>query len=117
MMRLRQFIGGLKGFRFVIPMLLILILAPLALREFSGNMEQKVSAESLQVLETSVLRAAVECYALEGFYPPDAAYLLERYGVSVDEGLYYIDYNYVGSNLMPSISVLPAMKGEDLDDE
>ena len=63
--------------------------------------------EGLELAEQSIRRAAVQCYALEGFYPAGVDYLEEYYGVSVDEDRYFVDYRYIASNLMPDITVLP----------
>ena len=49
----------------------------------------------------------MECYALEGAYPQDFDYLAERYGAAVDESRCRVDYIYIGSNLMPDITVVP----------
>ena len=51
-------------------------------------------------------RAAVACYAVEGAYPPDIDYLIENYRVHVDKTRYTVMYEYYGSNLKPSITVL-----------
>lgn len=89
----------------------LLLLLPITLSYVAQNVEQRTASESLEVVRRSLDRAVVECYALEGFYPPDLAYLKERYGIAVDETLYYVDYFYLGSNLMPDITVLPVLKG------
>jgi hypothetical protein len=89
------------------PLILLLVLISFALIYFSGLLGGKTSLESLRMQEESIRRAAVECYALEGYYPPSLSYLAERYGVSVDTGRYFVDYQYVASNLMPDITVLP----------
>ena len=57
-------------------------------------------------LEESIRRAAVTCYAVEGIYPPDLAYLEEHYGIQLDEKNYYVFYEVFGSNIMPDITVL-----------
>ncbi|WP_455582403.1 hypothetical protein [Dysosmobacter sp.] len=57
-------------------------------------------------LEDSLRRAAAACYAAEGIYPPDLAYLQAHYGIQVDEARYTVDYEVFGSNLMPDITVL-----------
>ena len=62
--------------------------------------------EALQQLEESLRRSAVACYAAEGIYPPDLAYLEEHYGIQVDEARYTVDYTVFASNLMPDITVL-----------
>lgn len=101
----------MKRFAFLVPTLLLLILLPFGLGTLSNQMGDKVSAESLQMVESAIARAAVECYALEGFYPPELRYLTERYGVAIDEGRYFVDYQFIGSNLMPDITVLPIARG------
>ena len=97
----------MKRFSFLIPMLLLLLILPLCLGYFSKEMGAKVSEESLQMMKSAISRAAVECYALEGFYPPELNYLTARYGIAVDEARYFVDYAFIGSNLMPDITVLP----------
>ena len=50
-------------------------------------------------------RATVQCYAIEGRYPPDLAYLEENYGLILDREHYVYHYRLEGSNLMPEIQV------------
>ena len=50
--------------------------------------------------------SCVACYAAEGVYPPDLAYLEEHYGVQIDEERFTVSYVVFGSNLMPDITVL-----------
>lgn len=50
---------------------------------------------------------AVQCYAVEGIYPPDLGYMRDHYGLQVDEERYLVDYRCFASNLMPDITVLP----------
>jgi len=57
-------------------------------------------------LYESLNRAAVACYTVEGAYPPDIDYLIENYRVHVDKTRYTVMYEYYGSNLKPSITVL-----------
>ena len=47
-----------------------------------------------------------ECYAMEGSYPPDVDYLVEHYGLTYDEDEYWIDYQYIGSNLRPDVTII-----------
>lgn len=95
-----------RAWRRYLPMIVLLILTPLLLFLFSGFLRSKTEKESLAMAEESVRRAAVECYALEGFYPPSLDYLIGRYGVTLDEDHYFVDYQYIASNLMPDITVL-----------
>ena len=59
-----------------------------------------------QQLEEAVRRTAVSCYALEGRYPPDIAYLRQHYGVQISEADYIVHYEIFAENIMPEITVL-----------
>ncbi len=59
-----------------------------------------------QQLETALRRAAVACYAAEGFYPPDVSYLETHYGLQYDADTYWVHYEVFASNLMPDITVI-----------
>lgn len=71
-----------------------------------SNLEAGRDREGRLQLEEALRRAAVTCYAAEGIYPPDLAYLEEHYGVQIDEQRFAVDYTVFGSNLMPDITVL-----------
>lgn len=82
--------------------LLILFLAIQGIASVSETTSQK----SLESLEAALRRDVVHCYATEGFYPPSLEYLEEHYGLTYNKNRYWIDYQPVGSNLMPDITVL-----------
>ena len=63
-------------------------------------------AETKRQLEEAIRRSVITCYATEGRYPPDFAYVKERYGVQVDEKRYLVIYDVFAENLMPEITVL-----------
>lgn len=75
---------------------------------FTGlsNVDKSKGEEGKQLLEHSVRRAAVACYAAEGRYPPDLDYLKSHYGLQIDEGHYTVYYDAFAENLMPDITVL-----------
>lgn len=62
--------------------------------------------EDQQRLEEALRRAAVSCYATEGFYPPSLEYLLTHYGVQIDQRHFAVSYLPIAENLMPQITVL-----------
>ena len=62
--------------------------------------------EEAEGLRSSILRGAVHCYALEGFYPDSLAYLEDHYGLEYDKDKYLISYEIIGSNLMPDVTVI-----------
>lgn len=57
-----------------------------------------------QLLEQSIRRACVTCYANEGAYPPNFKYIEDNYYIHVDDD-YYVYYDCFASNLMPEIDV------------
>ena len=67
------------------------------------------SNSQAESLKNAILRSAVSCYAFEGTYPESLSYLKEHYGVTWNEDKYVVDYEIVGSNLMPSVTVIPLM--------
>ena len=65
------------------------------------------SSDNSQVdsLRQAILRSAVHCYAMKGRYPESLDYIKEHYGIDWDPDRYVIDYEIMGSNLMPDVTV------------
>jgi hypothetical protein len=71
-----------------------------------SNLNADRRAEGKAQLEEVLRRTAVSCYAAEGVYPPSLEYMIEHYGIRIDEARYQVDYRVIASNLMPDITVL-----------
>ncbi len=70
------------------------------------NSAQKNShEENYKVLSDAIMRSAVQCYAIEGFYPPNIEYLEDNYGLMLNRDKYVISYNVFASNIMPEVTV------------
>ena len=67
--------------------------------------ENKTSEESVQVVESNIRKAAISCYAIEGAYPQTMDYLEDHYGLQFDHDKYVVEYDIIGSNVMPWIAV------------
>ncbi len=63
-------------------------------------------SEEASALRGAVLRAVVTCYAIEGRYPGDAAYLRRHYGLTYDEGRFIVSLDAFADNILPAVSVL-----------
>ncbi|MDR1796942.1 MAG: hypothetical protein LBR44_05770 [Clostridiales Family XIII bacterium] len=63
------------------------------------------SGEQAKVAEDAIIRAAVQCYALESRYPPSLEYLEENYGLMLDHDKFVYHYRANGTNLRPEIEV------------
>lgn len=57
-------------------------------------------------LESAVSRDIVQCYAIEGRYPPSLEYMEEHYGLVYDKSAFFIDYQPIGSNLYPDVTII-----------
>jgi len=68
--------------------------------------EESSRAEGLRVLEDSIRRAVVICYAVEGRYPSSIEYIEEHYGIHIDRTKYVVHYDVFASNLLPDITVI-----------
>ena len=101
-MKKRKKTGRLVGI--LLPVLAVVIL--LSFLSGLSALSQGSAEEDKQQLESALRRAAAACYAAEGIYPPDLAYLEEHYGLQIDEIRYAVSYEAIASNLMPDITVL-----------
>ena len=66
---------------------------------------QKADAKGADTLRDALRRASVQCYAIEGRYPPSVEYLEKHYGIQIDRGRYDVFYSGFASNFMPDITV------------
>ena len=60
--------------------------------------------ERVKTVEEAIQKAAVQCYAIEGSYPP-IDYLVAHYGLVINTSAYYYHYEFIASNIMPVIAV------------
>ncbi len=69
-----------------------------------------VSASTLErqeeSLQNAINRDIIQCYALEGTYPPNLEYLESHYGLTYDHDLFFVDYQAIGSNIMPDVTIV-----------
>ena len=72
----------------------------------AGNyINYMTNMQSIELLRQSVRKAVVQCYAIEGAYPPDIDYLEKEYSLEYNHDKYYIDYEVFASNVMPNVEV------------
>ena len=85
----------------------ILIVFYVSLDRFSADSTRRQKEN----LENALQRTITYCYAAEGAYPEDLAYLKTRYGLTWDESLFFVDYRVSGANIYPDVTILEK-KGE-----
>lgn len=69
------------------------------------NVQEAGEEERFEILADAIVRSAVQCYAIEGFYPPSIKYLEDNYGLVVDHDKYVVSYSIFASNIMPDVEV------------
>ncbi len=72
----------------------------------TANLSRHAGEEGVAATRDAIERAAVLCYATEGFYPPGLAYIEAHYGVQVDHARFAVRYEVYASNIMPLIQVV-----------
>ena len=86
-------------------LLLAAVLGLLLLSAFGhpGNGPEDNGAAAIR---SAVQRSALQCYAVEGVYPPNLQYLEDNYGLQVNTTDYYVSYEAFASNLPPTVKVI-----------
>lgn len=73
-----------------------------------GVMESEKSStqENSEQLEKRINQAIIQCYSIEGIYPPTLDYLQENYHIYIDQTLYQVNYLYEGDNIQPHLLIM-----------
>lgn len=75
----------------------------------SSNIERQEES-----LSSAISRDVVQCYSLEGIYPPSLEYLEEHYGLVYDKKHFFVDYRPIASNIYPDVTIL-RIDGNEVD--
>ena len=59
-------------------------------------MNKKMDQEEMQTLQNAITRS----------YPQSLGYLKKHYGLHYDENKYFVDYQPLGANIMPDITII-----------
>lgn len=70
------------------------------------SLSSQAGGKQEQYLHDAIERAVIHCYAVEGVYPESLDYLKENYGISYDTERYFVDYQTLGSNLLPEVTII-----------
>ncbi len=93
------------GFYRVLSVLIFVLIAFLFIQavEYSGRTTIEKQQESL---ESAIARDIVQCYSLEGQYPPSLEYMEQHYGLTYDKDTFFVDYQPIAANLYPDYTVI-----------
>lgn len=88
---------------FIISIITIIILSIII--SFLSDYGSKYGELEIERIENIIERYSIQCYATEGGYPPNIDYLVEHYGLILDESKYIYEYEPIGENVKPIIKV------------
>ncbi len=71
-----------------------------------SSLQENTVSKQMESLETALTRDITHCYAVEGYYPPSLAYIEEHYGLTYDKELFFVDYQPIGSNMRPNVTII-----------
>jgi hypothetical protein len=98
--------------------LLFALLVSVLIMLGTGGLTESVTEKQTRFVADNVRRSAVQCYAVEGRFPPTQgglAYLKGNYGLAIDERRYAVFYESLGDNLIPRIEVIPVASQSPVD--
>jgi len=95
--------GAVKMVAFIAIVIVLVFLVFIGL----GNLSTTQSDKQLDIARDAIMRAAIQCYALESQFPPSLQHLVDNYGLTLDEEKFIYHYRVIGSNMVPDIQVFP----------
>ena len=102
----------------VLAVILIIIICAAVLFLAFRDSGRDLSDESAMAIRDAVRKGALQCYVVEGVYPPDLEYLENNYGLKINTDDFYVTYDAFASNLPPEVIVTPKVqkgRGGDVD--
>ncbi len=85
----------------------IIFVAAMVLFFFAVDSSGRSSiAKEQQSLESALNRDIVQCYSIEGRYPPSVEYLEQHYGLTYDKTTFFVDYIPIAGNLYPDVTII-----------
>ena len=72
----------------------------------TGNLNSQTLKRQKESLVNAINRDIAFCYAIEGKYPESLDYLKENFGLSYDEGAFFVDYRLMAANIYPDVTVI-----------
>jgi len=70
-----------------------------------SSLSTHADKEQEQALYQAITQSVTHCYAIEGTYPESLDYLKKYYGITYDSNKFFVDYQPIGSNLLPDVTV------------
>lgn len=76
-----------------------------------SSVSEVTTEEQKKSLEDALTRCIVHCYSVDGAYPESLSYLEKHYTIHYDKEKFFVDYQPIGKNIMPDVTVVPLEGG------
>lgn len=93
-----------KAITLLLMVLIIVVAMIIPLPSLGSFMDSAPERDEAAVTE-AIQRSLVQCYALEGAYPPNLEYLASHYGIKLDRENYFYHYEVYTANMRPTVYV------------
>ena len=94
-----------KKWKIVLAAAAIIICAALVWIFIANSPAVKSKNDAAEAIRKAVQQSALQCYVVEGAYPPDLEYLQDNYGLRVNTTDYYVTYDVFAENQLPDVRV------------
>ena len=101
--RAKRISEGTRAVGFIIIVITLVLFVYIGLGNLGSTQEQR----QLEIAQDAIIRAAVQCYSLESQFPTSLQYLVDNYGLTIDEDKFVYHYRAIGSNMVPEVKVFP----------
>ena len=71
-----------------------------------SRISHSTDENQVELLHLAISRGITHCYATQGHYPENLEYLKENYGITYDESKYFVDYQVLGKNIYPDVTII-----------
>lgn len=71
-----------------------------------GYLDKTSEKDALKSANDALACTVVQCYSIEGRYPPDKEYMKSEYGLNIDTNKYIVHYVSNGGNILPDYKVM-----------
>ena len=71
-----------------------------------SGISRKTAQNQTETLQLAISRGIAHYYATEGYYPESLASLKEHYPITYDTDKYFVDYQVLGKNIFPDITII-----------
>ncbi len=93
-------------FRHRVMAVLVFILVYGCFYQGMNYLSDRTLEEQKKNMEEVIWHGITQCYAIEGRYPESLEYLKKEYGVQYDTEHFFVDYQVLGENIMPDVTVV-----------